>query len=166
MRILLTVLTSFFLVSCASVPKLAEMKSAIQNYKLPNEAQKGEATIYVLRPDSIGGLVRFNIHVGHDDNDENEIGWTRGNQKLLFYLPAGKHRILSVAENTYEIDLEVKAGEKIFLRQNPHIGFIFARNSLHKSEKIEGTYWFMKLEDGEYKRKRISGVSEIAGLSN
>lgn len=162
--------TLFFillLVSCTTTPKIEEMQKAIANYELPNNAKKGEASIYVVRPDPMGSLVRFNIHVGEDELDENEIGWTRGYQRLNFYLPAGKHRILSVAENTAEMDIEVKAGDKVFIRQNPHFGIIFARNSIHKIEETEGTYWYMKMGEGVYVRTRIENLErKMASINN
>lgn len=161
MKSLLTITMLIFFASCASTPKPQEMLKAIGDYKLPNEAKTNEAVIYVLRPDHMGSLVRFNIHIGLDDHDENEIGWTRGYQRLAFYLPAGKHKILSVAENTAEMDIEVKPGEKVFLRQNPHFGFLFARNSLHRIDETEGTYWFMKMKDGKYKRKRLKVEDKV-----
>lgn len=148
----------FFLVffaSCATVPKRQEMEKEIAKYQLPNEAKPNEGTIYVLRPSGLGGLVRFNIHVGDDEIDTNEIGWTRGNQRLAFYLPEGKYRIASVAENTAEMYVEVKAGEKVFIKQDPTMGFFFARNSIFPIDEVEGTYWYMKTEDGTYKRVRI-----------
>lgn len=161
MKFLITLFTFFLLASCASAPKPHEMKKAITNYKLPNESKANEAVIYVLRPDNMGSMVRFNIHIGLDDHEANEIGWTRGYQRLVFYLPEGEHRILSVAENTAEMDIKVKAGEKVFLRQNPHFGLLFARNSLHRIDELEGTYWYMKMKDGEQRRKRIENDKKV-----
>jgi hypothetical protein len=156
--ILLPVL--LLLSACASIPKPEVMKKATADYNLPLKEEKGMARIYVVRPDMLGGFVRFNVYLdGHTEKEE--MGWTRAEQHMYFYLTPGKHTIFSQAENLAEIGVEAKDGEDIFLMQEPSMGMIMARNSLKRIDELEGKYHVMKTAKGEI--KKVSKDQKVSG---
>jgi hypothetical protein len=77
------------------------------------------------------------------------MGYTRGGQYIHFFITPGKHVIFSKAENWAEINIDAKEGNVIFIKQNPSMGFIMARNSLELIEEIEGKYHVKNTEIGE-----------------
>ena len=64
------------------------------------------------------------------------MGYTRGSQYVYFFVSPGKHTIYSKAENWAEVTVDVKAGETVFLKQNPAMGIIMARNSLELIQEV------------------------------
>ena len=56
------------------------------------------------------------------DNKEPEsaMGYNIGGQYIYFNLAHGEHKILSKAENWAEINVSAKAGDVIFIRQEPY----------------------------------------------
>jgi hypothetical protein len=101
----------------------------------------------VVRPSGLGGLIRFNVFV---DNQEaaSEMGYTRSSQYIYFNLEPGDHQILSKAENWAETNINVAAGDIIFIQQEPTMGILMARNSLFKLQDYEGKYHVKTLEVG------------------
>ncbi len=96
--------------------------------------------IYVVRPEFLGSLIRFNVFLD-DKEAQSEMGDTRGEQYIYFFADAGKHTIRSKAENWSEIEVTVKAGEVIYIRQHPKMGLIMARNNLTQLSDLEGKYY-------------------------
>ncbi|HXH71608.1 MAG TPA: DUF2846 domain-containing protein [Mariprofundaceae bacterium] len=128
-----------------------EMKKEIAGYQLPAQASQDKALVYVVRPSSLGGAVRFNVYLD-DKQDESEMGYTRGGQYIYFYADPGSHMIRSLAENWAEIELNLEAGKVFFIQQNPEMGLMFARNSLFQIQQIEGTYEVKQLKEGTIKK--------------
>lgn len=141
------VLISVFLTGCATLPSPEVMKVETQNFNLPRIPDANNAIVYVVRPSSLGGLVRFNVFVD-DQEAQSEMGFTRANQYIYFAVKPGKRRIYSKAENWAESEIDVKAGEVIFIQQEPAMGIIMARNSIFKIDDVQGKYHVKTLNIG------------------
>ena len=100
-----------------------------------------------LRVAVLGGLIRFNVFVD-DQEAASEMGYTRGSQYIYFHVTPGDHKIYSKAENWAEAQISAKAGDVIFIQQEPTMGIIMARNSISKIEELPGKYHVKKLELG------------------
>ena len=141
------ILVVLFFVGCASLPPPAEMRLDVTDFNLPKLPEDGKAIVYVVRPSSVGSLIRFNIFI--DDQEPNsEMGFTRGNQYIYFNVNPGDHQILSKAENWAEANIIVEAGDIIFVQQIPTIGILMARNTLSKIQEYEGKYHVKHLKLG------------------
>jgi hypothetical protein len=132
---------------CASLPSPEAMKSEVAGFQIPKLPESGKAIVYVVRPSSLGGLVRFNVFL-NDQEANSEMGFTRGSQYIYFNVPPGDHKIYSKAENWAETLVSVKAGDIIFVQQDTSMGIIMARNSLMKLEDIPGKYHVKTLTVG------------------
>ncbi len=136
---------------CATLPSPEEMKADVSNFTLPKMPESGKAVVYVVRPSSLGGLVRFNVFV--DDKEvESEIGYTRGAQYIYFNLEPGEHQIFSKAENWASVNVSAKAGDIIYVHQEPSMGVIMARNDLRIPAEYEGKYQVKHLSLGTIKK--------------
>jgi len=132
---------------CASLPTPEEMKVDLKGFDLPKLPESGKAIVYVVRPSSVGGLIRFNVFV--DDQEANsEMGHTRGSQYIYFNLQPGTHKILSKAENWAEASVTAKAGDIIFIQQDASMGILMARNNLMTPAELEGKYHVKHLSLG------------------
>ena len=138
---------ALFMTGCASLPTPEKMKADTADFKLPFLPVSDKATVYVVRPSGIGSLVRFNVFVDNEEA-ESEMGYTRGVQYIYFNVTPGHHKIYSVAENTDEIKIDVKANDVIFLEQEPTMGFLFARNNIRWLKDFEGKYYVKTLQPG------------------
>ncbi len=132
---------------CASLPSPDEMRAETATFQLPKLPEAGKAIVYVVRPTGMGRLIRFNVFVD-DQEAASEVGYTRGNQYIYFNVSPGEHRIFSKAENWAETSLTAKAGDIFYIRQEPTMGIIMARNSIFKIEDYEGKYHVKLLELG------------------
>jgi hypothetical protein len=132
---------------CASTPSPEAMKAEVATYQLPKLPDPGKAIVYVVRPSSLGGLIRFNVFVD-DKEDASEMGYTRSSQYIYFQVEPGTRKILSKAENWAETIIEAKAGDIFFIQQEPSMGIIMARNSIFKLEDYEGKYHVKTLKAG------------------
>ena len=135
------------LASCASLPSPEVMKAETANFQLPKLPEQGKAMVYVVRPSSLGGLIRFNVFV-NDQEASSEMGYTRGSQYIYFSIPPGEHKVYSKAENWAEILISAKAGDIIFIYQEPNMGIIMARNNIFKVEDYQGKYHVKTLTVG------------------
>ena len=159
--LLLQLILFFSLAACSSLPSKQDMQKAIVGFKPPVGPGKGEAIVYILRPGTFGGLIKFNVFL---DNEmpNYEMGYTRGNQYIYFFVKPGEHTIYSNAENTAEIQINPKEGEYVFIKQEPSMGFLFARNSLHKIGKTEGLYHLKQnVSVGTIKSRKLSSQDEV-----
>jgi hypothetical protein len=135
------------LFGCATLPRPEEMKAAVADYQLPKLPEKGKAIVYIVRPSSLGMVIRFNVFID-DKEDKSEMGYTRGAQYIYFNLLPGDHQILSKAENWAEVNVSAKEGDIIFIQQEPAMGIIMARNSVFKLQDYEGKYHVKNLDVG------------------
>ena len=164
MRALLTttiVAVSIAITGCASLAFLApptpdEMKRAAEGYVLPQMPEEGKSIVYVVRPGSVGALVRFKIFID-DREDESQMGLTRGSQYIYFNLEPGGHKILSKAENWSEVFVDASPGEVIFIRQDAQMGVFIARNSIYLIPEYEGKYHVKMSKLGTIIKSDIKG---------
>lgn len=150
-----TLLFIFTLVGCrASFPSPEIMKKKIAGFKLPSLPENGMSVIYVVRPELLGALVKFNVYL--DDKEESsEMGYTQGKEYIYFHVKPGKHNIKSLAENWAEIELVVKENEIVFLEQESKMGFLYARNNLYNDyTQLEGKYRVRTLSLGTIKKTK------------
>ena len=132
---------------CASLPSPETMKAETASFQLPQLPDPGRAMVYVVRPSSLGSMIRFNVFVD-DQEPASEVGYTRGNQYIQFGLAPGEHKIYSKAENWAETSVSVTAGDVVFIEQEPSMGFIMARNNLVKLDELQGKYHVKNLPSG------------------
>lgn len=132
---------------CASLPSPEVMRAETATFTLPKLPEPGKAIVYVVRPEMLGGAIRFNVFVD-DQEDASEMGYTRGTQYIHFNLKPGPHKIFSKAENWAEVNVDAKAGDIFFIQQEPSMGVIMARNNLFKLEDFQGKYHVKKLTLG------------------
>ena len=147
---LIAVMALLFASSCATV-SLEQMKSETKGYSLPFKPKKDNAIVYVVRPSMVGTLIRFNVFLD-DKQDSSEMGYTRGNEYVYFYVTPGSHTIMSKAENWADVTIDAKSGDQIFIKQNPTMGFIMARNNLQKLPETEGKFYIKKASMGTIKK--------------
>jgi hypothetical protein len=78
---------------CASLPKPEEMETDIVGYELPELPEAGKAIVYVVRPSSVGSLIRFNVFVD-DEEASSEMGLIMA-RNSIFQLPdyQGKYQV-------------------------------------------------------------------------
>ncbi|MDX8403751.1 MAG: DUF2846 domain-containing protein [Mariprofundaceae bacterium] len=145
--IVFVAISTLFLSGCASLPSPSAMQEDIKNYQLPMLPEDGKAVVYVVRPSMLGGLIRFNVFVD-DKQPSSEMGYTRNSQYIYFNLIPGDHQILSKAENWAEVNVSAKAGDIIFIQQNPTMGLIMARNNIIQIQSYEGKYHVKHLSLG------------------
>ena len=151
-RILVALAAAVFFAGCASLPSPEEMKTEVATFQLPQLPPPDKAIVYVVRPSSLGGLVRFNVFLD-DEQPASEMGFTRGSQYIHFNVAPGKHRLYSKAETAAEIEIDAKAGDVFFIQQEPSIGIIMARNNLMKLEELPGKYHVKRLTLGTVLKK-------------
>lgn len=145
---------------CATLPSTEKMALELSGYNLPKQSEPESALIYVVRPSSMGTLIRFNVFVD-DKEDSSEMGYTRGSQYLYFFVSPGKHTIFSKAENWAEINIDLKEGETVFLKQNPAMGIIMARNDLELIQEVEGKYHVKNTSIGVIKKDRKNALPSL-----
>lgn len=148
---LFVVCAAAVLSGCASLPSPEAMKEATVNFQLPKLPEAGNAMVYVVRPGGMGGIIRFNVFVD-DQEAQSEMGYTRGNQYIYFSVKPGDHKIYSKAENWADANVSVKAGDIVYIKQEPSMGIIMARNNISKIEDYEGKYHVKTLELGTIKK--------------
>ena len=146
-QILIAVIGFTFLIGCASLPPAEKMREDVADFELPKLPAEGKAIVYIVRPSSVGSLIRFNVFVD-DKEPESEMGFTRGKQYIHFNLEPGDHQILSKAENWAEINVTANAGDIIYIQQDAQMGLIMARNSVIKIQDYEGKYHIKRLKLG------------------
>jgi hypothetical protein len=138
------------LFGCASAPQQAEMQAALANYQLPKLPENGKAIVYVVRPSSFGEGFRFNVFIDNQD-PKSEGGYTFGRQYIYFDLTPGEHKILSKADYWAETNVSAKAGDIIFIKQDPSMGAVTFNNKLVNLQADEGKYYVKTLALGKIK---------------
>jgi len=135
------------LTGCASLPSPEAMKAEVASFQLPKMPEAEKAMVYVVRPHRLGRIIRFNVFVD-DQEAASEMGYTRGKQYIYFQVVPGDHKIYSKAENWAEVRISAKAGEIIFIEQDPSMGGFMARNDIAKIDEVPGKYHVKNLELG------------------
>lgn len=141
------ILLSLLLTSCSLMPSHKEMQKDIVGYKLPQNPKKGKSLVYVIRPGSIGCIVKFDVYVdGQDDKDK--VGHTYCNQYIYFDLEPGKHKIWSEAENWIDADLKAMPNMTYFYYQEAQMGILYARNNITQTDDVMGKYFIKRATKG------------------
>ncbi|HUN53745.1 MAG TPA: hypothetical protein VMU29_01180 [Smithella sp.] len=143
-RALISLVIFFALIlfwSCASMPQPEEMRAQAAGYQLPKLPDEGKAMVYVVRPSTKFGFAILHVYI---DNREpaSEIGNTKGCRYINFNITPGVHTIFSEGENWSEVQVSAKAGDIIFLMQEPAMPILHgARNKLVSLQDYEGKYY-------------------------
>lgn len=162
---------SVMLLGCASLssgpPAENEMKAQSINYQLPKLAEDGKAIVYVVRPSIDCKPHTFTVFV---DNlqPESEMGTTEGSQYIYFDISPGQHKIISKVNywDTFtEINVSAKAGDVIFLQQEPNMGFITLANRLFNIHDYHGKYYVKTLNRGLFSSKNRQEIVSQQSLS-
>jgi hypothetical protein len=139
------------LTGCATLPSPQVMADETVAFQLPKLPDPGKAIIYIVRPSSLGALVRFNVFAD-DKQAQSEMGYTRAHQYIYFQVKPGEHTIYSKAENWADAKVSAKAGDIIYIQQEPDMGIIMARNDIYQPDDVEGKYCVKTLTLGTIKR--------------
>lgn len=151
----LAVSIQMFFLGC--VTSRETMIKEIANYRIPVdiEDKKDMGLVYVVRPSSLGTLIRFNVFINNPKDPAMEAGWTRGSQYIYFFITPGIYNIYSDAENTAEITIQIEKNKIYYIKQTPQMGIIMARNQLSTLDEVEGKYYLKDCKVGEIKRKEF-----------
>lgn len=103
----------FSLVSCASGPTYAEMKS-----KLPPIA-KGHGRVFVYRPSFFGAAVKPSVKI-----DDQPIGTSEGQGFLYSDQSPGTHELSIATEWKHKTPVTVTTGKPSYVRCNMMIGVL------------------------------------------
>lgn len=96
-------------------------------------APDDKAGVYIYRNELFGAAVSMDVTV-----NDKPLGSTGSHTYLYAELPEGKHTISSLAENTSEVELDVKKGSLYYLWQEVKMGIISARSKLQLVDEEEG----------------------------
>jgi hypothetical protein len=140
------------LFGCASLPRPEEMKAQVANYQLPRLPDEGKAIVYVVNPSSFAKHASksgymFEVFIDNKE-PQSEVGATMGQQYIYFNITPGEHKILSKAGNWAEINVSAKAGDIIFIQQDPYMGFTTLNIRLLNLQDYEGKYYVKTLPQG------------------
>lgn len=104
-------IASVSLVSCASGPTYAEMKS-----KLPPIAN-GHGRVFVYRPSFVGAAVKPSVKI-----DERVVGTSEGQGFFYSDQPAGTHEVSATTEWKHKAPVVVASGQPSYVRCSMMIG--------------------------------------------
>ena len=161
--------------SRTSFPASYEVEEEVRGFDLPKLPEDGKALVYIIRPESFSfsfwplfvnagdGGTNFVIYVDQIET-KNSMGYTNTEEYIYFNLMPGTHKIfssaiynvapgkdegLSASLNYDSIELDVQAGDVIFIEQETKFGFPYSRNRLHNDYSIsEGKYRIKNLSLG------------------
>ncbi len=157
----------FVLFGCTNLPssqtRVDEMNAHVANYQLPKLPENEKANVYVVRPSINCKPYSFFVFI---DNlkPETEMGSTKGGQYIYFDLIPGEHKIISKVDywNTVaEINISVKAGDIIFLQQEPDMGFITLNNNILTLQDYQGKYYVKTLTRGTFSNQNQQNVPNV-----
>lgn len=118
------------LAGCASVP-MADPKqdAAAKTFAVAPD----KAGIYVYRNENMGAAVKMDVLV-----DDKAIGQTGAKTFLYKEVTPGMHKVVSKAENTDVVEVDVKPGTLTYIWQEVKMGVMYARTKLHLVSEAEG----------------------------
>lgn len=151
-----------FLAGCATLPSPEKMQTETAEFRLPGIPDPEKAMVYVVRPSFLGTVIRFNVFVDTQE-PASEMGYTRGAEYIYFQVTPGDHTIYSKAENWAETVVSLKAGEIAYLRQDPTMGFLMARNSLLRIDDVVGRYYVKTLTQGTILQTASASTQKSSG---
>jgi hypothetical protein len=133
MKKALWLLAAILFVSASGCAPVGKMPVEIQEAATMMVPGPDEALVYIVRPTSFGGTVKFAMMC-----DGEYLGSTGGGRFIFTHQGAGPHLFVSKAENTSELHLELAAGETYYLEQQVKLGAFQARANLVLLEEAEG----------------------------
>jgi hypothetical protein len=138
---------------CASLPRPDEMKAQVASYQLPRLPDEGKAIVYVVNPSTFAKHASksgymFEVYLDNKDS-QSEVGATLGQQYIYFSITPGEHKIMSRAGDWAEINVSAKAGDIIFIQQDPYMGFTTLNIRLLNLQDYEGKYYVKTLPPGK-----------------
>jgi hypothetical protein len=95
-------------------------------------AGPGEATVYFMRPASLGMAINFYVFV-----DETLVGATKGNTYTYTTVPAGEHIVWARSGNVSALKVTLEAGKTYYFEQKVKMGGLKARVSLEPMAEAE-----------------------------
>lgn len=118
------------LCGCASVPMGdASQDAALKAFTVaPNRAG-----IYVYRNESMGAAIKMDVAI-----DGVSIGQTAAKTFLFTEVAPGRHTIMSKAEDTDLIEVNVGPGTLTYVWQEVKMGVLYARTKLHVVDEAQG----------------------------
>jgi hypothetical protein len=139
------IVAAICLAGCSTSPK--GMLKNIQGFELPVLPAEGKALVYVVRPSDDAEEMRFNVFLDGQDA-RSEMGHTHGEEYIYFNITPGEHKIYSKAERWAEIAVSAKAGDTLFLNQEPDTELLTVRNNLVRIQEYAGRYHVKNLQLG------------------
>ncbi|MEJ2762506.1 DUF2846 domain-containing protein [Photobacterium sp. MCCC 1A19761] len=129
-RLLAAAGLALVMTGCASV----EMADSAQDAQLKTfQTNPDVAGVYIYRNEGLGAAVTMDVAV-----NGQPLGQTAAHTYLYAELPEGKHTIQSEAENTSELELDVKKGRLYYIWQEVKMGIMYARNKLQLVDENTG----------------------------
>ena len=112
----------------------AALAAVIDEHEGPPTVTAGpdEATVYFMRPASLGMAINFYAFV-----DETLVGATKGNTYTFTTVPAGEHIVWSRSGNVSALKVTLEAGKTYYFEQKVKMGGIKARVSLEPMAEAE-----------------------------
>lgn len=118
------------LVGCASVNMgTPQADAAAKQFVAPTD----KAGLYIYRNESMGSAVKMDVDV-----DGKPIGQTVAKTFLYKEVPAGKHTIVSKAENDSTLEVDAKPGTLYYIWQEVKMGVLSARSKLQLVDASTG----------------------------
>lgn len=115
---------------CASVPMGDPQEDrALKTFAVAPD----RAGIFVYRNELAGAAVRMDVRL-----DGVPLGQTAARTYLYREVAPGRHRVVSIAENTATLDLDVEAGTQAFVWQEVTFGAFSARSRLQRVDEAQG----------------------------
>jgi hypothetical protein len=165
-------LVFFGLFGCTSLssqglPGEDAMRAEAGAYRLPKLPENGKAIVYVVRPSINCDTFGFSVFVDNQ-NRESQEGSTKGRQYIYFDLPPGEHKIFSRVDNwdTWaETFVSAKAGDILFVQQEPDMGFITLTSKLAPLPEFQGKYYVKTLTKGTIIHDQPSTNATVAAAT-
>ncbi len=129
-KFLIAALAALCLAGCASVP-MADAAADAEAKKFVPPADK--AGVYIYRNTNFGGAIKMPVSI-----DGEQIGVTAGKVYLYKEIDPGNHIVVSKAENTESLVIDVEKGKLYYVWQQVRMGAWKARCSLFLKDEDEG----------------------------
>jgi Protein of unknown function (DUF2846) len=128
--LLILLLVSFLLSSCASVPMADhEQDQEAKQFKAP----AGKSRIFIYRNETFGSAIKIAISV-----DGKLIGQTALKTYFVVDVEPGQHQIDCFSESTSQVNLTTKENEISFVWQEVKMGLMSAGCAMHEVSADEG----------------------------
>lgn len=118
------------LTGCASVPMASpELDSKAKSFNVA----PGKSNIYIYRNENFGAAMKLAVVV-----DGKALGQTAAKTYFAVEVEPGKHTVVSMAENTSNLDLVTEVGKNYFVWQEVKMGVLSARSKLQLVDEATG----------------------------